>query len=130
VPGKYTVQVSVAGYKKFEREGLTIATQQFVTLDTVMEVGAIEEAITVSGASPLIETSMRPRARSSTGRSSKRCNSRPQRLPHGGDDADGLSSGNTGFNRQNAQSGATTVSIGGGGVRRTTTSWTAFPSPI
>jgi len=118
VPGTYTVQVSVAGYKKFEREGLTIATQQFVTLDTVMEVGAIEEAITVSGASPLIETS-----NASQGTVLDR--TQLEALPTPGRNASLMavtmptvvSSGNTGFNRQNAQSGATTVSIGGGGVR-------------
>src|SRR5213594_3968305 len=30
VPGTYTLEVAVAGYKKFERSGLTVATQQFV----------------------------------------------------------------------------------------------------
>src|SRR6185436_13847132 len=35
VPGTYTVTVAMTGYKKFERAGLTVATQQFVTLDSV-----------------------------------------------------------------------------------------------
>ena len=118
VPGTYRVQVSVSGYKKYEREGLTIATQQFVTLDTVLEVGAIEEAVTVTGASPLIDTST-----ASQGTVIDR--TQLEALPTPGRNASLMavtmptvvSSGNTGFNRQNAQSGATTVSIGGGGVR-------------
>jgi len=118
VPGKYTVQVSVPGYKKFEREGFTIATQQFATLDMLMEVGAIEESITVSGASPLIETS-------SASQGTVIDRAQLEALPTPGRNASLMavtmptvvSSGNTGFNRQNAQSGATTVSIGGGGVR-------------
>jgi hypothetical protein len=118
VPGTYTLEVSVPGYKKFERSGLTIATQQFVTVDTVLEVGAIEEAVTVTGASPLIDTST-----ASQGTVIDRA--QLEALPTPGRNASLMavtmptvvSSGNTGFNRQNAQSGATTVSIGGGGVR-------------
>jgi hypothetical protein len=118
VPGRYTVQVSVPGYKKFEHAGYTIATQQFATLDMVMEVGALEESITVSGASPLIETS-------SASQGTVIDRAQLEALPTPGRNASLMavtmptvvSSGNTGFNRQNAQSGATTVSIGGGGVR-------------
>ncbi len=118
VPGTYRLEVSVPGYKKFERAGLTIATQQFVTVDTVLEVGAIEEAVTVTGASPLIDTST-----ASQGTVIDRA--QLEALPTPGRNASLMavtmptvvSSGNTGFNRQNAQSGATTVSIGGGGVR-------------
>ncbi len=118
VPGTYTLTVSVTGYKTFERAGLTVATQQFVTMDTVLEVGAIEESITVTGASPLIDTST-----ASQGTVLDRA--QLESLPTPGRNASLMavtmptvvSSGNTGFNRQNAQSGATTVSIGGGGVR-------------
>jgi trimeric autotransporter adhesin len=118
VPGTYTVTVAMTGYKTFERAGLTVATQQFVTLDTVLEVGAIEESITVTGASPLIDTST-----ASQGTVLDRA--QLEALPTPGRNASLMavtmptvvSSGNTGFNRQNAQSGATTVSIGGGGVR-------------
>src|SRR5262245_28445281 len=118
VPGTYTLEVSVSGYKKFERHGLTVATQQFVTEDTLLEVGAIEESITVTGASPLIDTST-----ASQGTVLDRA--QLEALPTPGRNASLMavtmptvvSSGNTGFNRQNAQSGATTVSIGGGGVR-------------
>src|SRR5450830_577745 len=44
-PSAYTVTASVAGYKKFERKGVTVGLQQFVTLDVLLEVGAIEESI-------------------------------------------------------------------------------------
>jgi hypothetical protein len=57
VPGLYSVQASLSGFKKFERKGARIGTQQFLTLDIVMEVGAIEETITVAAQAPLIETS-------------------------------------------------------------------------
>src|SRR2546423_11254345 len=57
VPGLYTVHASVAGFKTFERKDTRIATQQFLTLDIVLEIGAVEETITVSAEAPLIETS-------------------------------------------------------------------------
>src|SRR6188474_1926662 len=48
-PGAYYVKATVQGYKTFERKGLTIGTQSFVTLDIQLEIGAIEETITVTG---------------------------------------------------------------------------------
>src|SRR5262245_812970 len=57
VPGVYTVRASVQGFKTFEKKDERIGTQQFLTLDIVLEVGAVEETITVSAESPLIETS-------------------------------------------------------------------------
>ena len=56
VPGLYSVRSTLAGFKTFERKGARIGTQQFLTMDIVMEVGAIEETITVSAQAPLIET--------------------------------------------------------------------------
>ena len=47
----------LSGFKKFERKDARIGTQQFLTLDIVLEVGAIEETITVAAEAPLIETS-------------------------------------------------------------------------
>jgi hypothetical protein len=57
VPGVYTVRASVVGFKTFERQDLRVGTQQFLVLDIVLEVGALEETITVTAAAPLIETS-------------------------------------------------------------------------
>src|SRR5215472_353556 len=56
-PGTYTVKAQITGYKTYESKGLTIGTQQFITLDVLLEIGAIAENITVTGQSPLIETS-------------------------------------------------------------------------
>ncbi len=56
-PGVYTVRASLQGFKTFERSGLTIGTQQFITLDLPMVIGTIEEQITVKGEAPVIETS-------------------------------------------------------------------------
>src|SRR5207244_7902872 len=56
-PGNYSVRAVLQGYKTIERGGIRIGTQQFLTLDLTMEVGAISENITVTGQAPLIETS-------------------------------------------------------------------------
>jgi hypothetical protein len=50
-PGTYTVRAALSGFKTYERKGLTIGTQQFITLDLTLEVGALEETVTVTGTS-------------------------------------------------------------------------------
>ena len=57
VPGTYIVKAMLDGFKTFERRGLTIGTQQFITLDLTMAVGSFEEAVTVTASSPLLDTS-------------------------------------------------------------------------
>jgi trimeric autotransporter adhesin len=56
-PGTYSVKAVLEGFRTFERKGLAIGTQQFITLDLTMQVGSFQEAITVTGAAPLLETS-------------------------------------------------------------------------
>ena len=55
-PGSYTVRVGLQGFKTFERKGVLINTQSFMELDVTLEIGTLEESITVTGQSPLIET--------------------------------------------------------------------------
>src|SRR4029077_1525978 len=56
-PGTYTLKAQIPGYKHYESRGLIVGTQQFITIDALLEVGAIEESVTVTGQSPLIDTS-------------------------------------------------------------------------
>jgi hypothetical protein len=55
-PSTYTVKVSLQGFRSFERTGVRIGTQQNVGLDVVLEVGTLEETITVTAQAPLIES--------------------------------------------------------------------------
>ena len=57
LPGVYTLRTSLAGFRAEERKGLRVATQQTLVQDFLLEVGAIEEQITVTGESPLVERS-------------------------------------------------------------------------
>jgi hypothetical protein len=56
-PGTYTLKVSMQGFKSIESKGIRIGTQQFITLDFSLEVGNLQEAVTVEGQAPALETS-------------------------------------------------------------------------
>lgn len=117
-PATYTIKVQLPGYKTYESRGFTVATQQFITQDILLEVGAIEETITVTGQSPLIETS-----NASTGGVLDR--QALESLPAPGRNAfligvtvpTFMPVGDPQFNRQQDQTNASRVSLGGGGVR-------------
>ena len=42
------IRVALAGFKTEERTGLLLATQQIITMDFTLEVGALAEQITVT----------------------------------------------------------------------------------
>jgi hypothetical protein len=117
-PSTYTLKVGVQGFKSFERQGVRISTQQFVTLDVVLEVGAIEETITVTADVPLIETS-----NASTGGVVDA--QVLESIPTSGRSVFLMAtleptvqtSGNAHWNRMQDQSGNSSMSMGGGPVR-------------
>jgi len=114
-PGTYTVRAELAGFKTFENTGLRIAAQQFVTLDITLEVGQLQETITVTGAAPLIDTS------NATG-GGVISTEQLSTLPSGGRSAflfavtlpTVVASGDPQFNRQQDQTNASLLSLGGG----------------
>jgi len=55
-PGTYSVTTSLAGFGKMVRSDVTVTVGQSVTLPFTMKVASIEEAVTVSGGSPIIDT--------------------------------------------------------------------------
>src|SRR5262245_20123865 len=55
-PGTYTVTFTLAGFNSFRREGIILTVGFTATVNAEMQVGALEETITVSGASPLVDT--------------------------------------------------------------------------
>ena len=117
-PAAYSIRTSLPGYKTYEQRGLNIGTAQFVTLDLVLEVGTVEEEITVTADAPLIETS-----NASLGDSLDR--EILEMLPAPGRNAyliavtipTMIPVGDPQFNRQQDQSNASRVSLGGGGIR-------------
>jgi len=75
-PGTYSVKATLQGYKTVDRGAVRIGTQQFLTLDLTLEVGAISENVTVTGAAPLIVRPPSIRPRRGTG-----CASAPRSCP-------------------------------------------------
>jgi hypothetical protein len=56
VPGRYKVAAKLTGFKNFERGGLIVAVGKRLTIDIIMNVGALEETIRVTAESPLVDT--------------------------------------------------------------------------
>ena len=54
-PGVYTVTFQLPGFSTVRREGLELNTGFTATVDADMRVGGVEETITVSGASPVVD---------------------------------------------------------------------------
>src|SRR5437868_14166802 len=48
--GTYELSVTVAGFKKYIRQGLTVQVAQTLRIDPVLEVGAPSESVTVNEA--------------------------------------------------------------------------------
>jgi hypothetical protein len=117
-PGTYKLHVMMPGFKTFDRAGINVGTQQFITLDVSLEVGAPSEEISVVADAPLIETST---ASNGSSIPSFLLDS----LPNTGRNAymDALtvptvvSAGDPHYSRQQDQNGASAISIGGGPVR-------------
>lgn len=55
-PGTYRLSVENAGFKKYVREGVIVRTGEMPRIDVLLEVGAVTESISVTGAPPLLET--------------------------------------------------------------------------
>jgi len=53
--GVYRVKTDLAGFQSFIREGLQLDSGFVARLDIVVKVGALEESVTVSGASPVVD---------------------------------------------------------------------------
>ena len=114
-PGTYRLKILLQGYKTHAQEGIPVGTQQVITLDVTLEVGAVAETVTVTGQSPIIESS-----NASTG---TMLNSETlQTLPSQGRAAFMIGntvptvvpSGDGQYNRQQDQTNVSLVSLGGG----------------
>ena len=55
-PGVYTVTFSLTGFSTIKREGVELGAGFTAQVSVQMQVGALEETITVSGAAPVVDT--------------------------------------------------------------------------
>jgi hypothetical protein len=55
-PGTYSVTFTLQGFNTFRRDGIDLTAGFTATVNGEMQVGALEETITVTGAAPLVDT--------------------------------------------------------------------------
>jgi hypothetical protein len=56
-PGVYTVRFTLTGFNAFVREGLELPTDFTATINAELRVGILEETVTVTGESPVVDVS-------------------------------------------------------------------------
>ncbi|HEV3060367.1 MAG TPA: carboxypeptidase regulatory-like domain-containing protein [Vicinamibacterales bacterium] len=54
-PGTYVVRFTLAGFSTVQREGLELATGFTASVNVEMKVGGVEETLTVTGATPVVD---------------------------------------------------------------------------
>src|SRR5438309_4709048 len=54
--GTYTVTFTLTGFSTVKREGIELSGSFTATINADMKVGAVEETITVSGETPIVDT--------------------------------------------------------------------------
>lgn len=56
LPGAYQLEVSLDGFKKYARSGLSLRVGDILSIDVALEVGAVSESVSVTAEAPLLET--------------------------------------------------------------------------
>jgi hypothetical protein len=54
-PGTYSVTVSLAGFGTFKREGIELSAGFTANVNAELKIGALEETVTVTGSSPIVD---------------------------------------------------------------------------
>ncbi|MBI4887906.1 MAG: TonB-dependent receptor [Acidobacteria bacterium] len=55
-PGTYRVSFTLPGFRSFVRDGVVLTSAFTATVNGTLEVGAVEETVTVTGAAPVVDT--------------------------------------------------------------------------
>lgn len=55
VPGPYTVQASMQGFKTYVHTGLQLQTEQTVVENVILAIGKVDETVTVTAETPLVD---------------------------------------------------------------------------
>src|SRR5262249_3006840 len=56
LPGQYTITAEKPGFRKFVREGVSLLASDRLAIDIKLELGAVSDNVTVSGAISLLQT--------------------------------------------------------------------------
>src|SRR5438552_12674982 len=55
-PGMYEVSAQLSGFKKYQRKGVRVEVGKTLSSDVQLEVGGIEQEVTVTAESPIVDT--------------------------------------------------------------------------
>src|SRR5215510_246587 len=55
-PGLYELNAELSGFKKYQRKGVRVEVGKTVSIEVQLEVGCIEQQVTVTAESPLVDT--------------------------------------------------------------------------
>src|SRR6185369_8237965 len=55
-PGVYQVAFELSGFQNVKRDGVRVVIGQTLTIDQQLQVATLQETVTVSGASPVVDT--------------------------------------------------------------------------
>ena len=55
-PGVYTLSFELSGFQKVNREGIRLGLNQTLTVDTELQISSLQETITITGQSPVVDT--------------------------------------------------------------------------
>jgi len=61
-PGTYTVTFTLEGFTKLERQGIELPSNFTATVDVTLSVGSLEETLTVTGESPIVDVQQAQRS--------------------------------------------------------------------
>ena len=56
-PGTYEITFELAGFQSIKREGVRVVINQTLTVDQQLQVANLQETVTVTGASPIVDSS-------------------------------------------------------------------------
>ncbi|MBI2185845.1 MAG: TonB-dependent receptor [Acidobacteria bacterium] len=115
LPGEYRLRAQAPGFKTYERSGLRVGTQTFLTVDVALQLGDVTELVTVEAPVPPVT-----RANASVGATVDRTSI--EGLPSAGRNVfimatalpTVLATGDAQFVRQQDQSNSSLISLGGG----------------
>jgi hypothetical protein len=56
VPGTYRLEVELAGFQRYVRDQIVVNVQSTPRIEATLQLGSLEETVSVSGESPLLQT--------------------------------------------------------------------------
>ena len=82
-PGVYNVTFTLPGFKTYRRDGLQLPAEFTATINAELAVGSLEETITVTGSSPVVDVTTAAKTVGAQPRSHRRDPDRPHHPGHG-----------------------------------------------